>query len=103
MIGFDAPIRRDRVVQLRLRCVAAPRAAATLQVTLANQHGRSSHVRFSIPAGGHTTLTPRLTRAAYTAARRDHNDLGTALIVHGVTVDRGGWHRFRGGVSGRLR
>jgi hypothetical protein len=47
-------------------------------------------VRFSIPAVGRATLSPRLTHAAYTAARRDDNELGVRLIVDGVTVDPGG-------------
>ena len=105
LIGYNAPIRRDCTVQLRVRCVAAPRVSrGTLHVTLAKSAGRSTNVRFSIPAGGRATLAPRLTAAAYAATRRDETDLGVSLLVHGVIVDPGGRHnRFRGGVSGRVR
>ncbi|HEY6887306.1 MAG TPA: hypothetical protein VI300_05985 [Solirubrobacter sp.] len=101
VIGTHAPIRSDRTVRLRLRCVAAPRACrGTFQLKLVNEQGGSSSVRFSIPAGGRTTLSPRLTRAGYAAARRDPN---VELSVEGVTVDPGGRrHRFRLGASGRL-
>jgi hypothetical protein len=103
VIGYNAPIRRDRTVALRLRCVAAPRACrGNLRLRLANEQGESSQVRFSIPAGGRATLFPRLTRAAYTAARS--NESGVQLDVDGVTVDPGGRHtRFRDEVSGHVR
>jgi len=105
VIGYNAPIRRDRTVQVRLLCVAAPRVCrGTLHVTLPNKAGRSTNVRFSIPAGGCATVAPHLSAAAYAAARRDETDLGVGLLVRGVTVDPGGRHnRFRGGVRGRIR
>lgn len=103
VIGYDATIRRDRTVPVRLRCVAAPRACrGTLHLTFGRRaSGRSTAVRFSIPAGRRATLAPRLTRAAYAAARRRDD---APLAVDAVTVDPGGRrHRFTGGLTGRVR
>jgi hypothetical protein len=91
VIGYDATIRRDGTVPVRLRCVAAPRACrGTLHLD-----PPSTTVRFSIPAGGRKTLMPRLTGVV----RRDAD-----LFVHAITVDPGGRHtEYTGGLKGKLR
>lgn len=111
VISEREPVRRDRTVRVRLRCVAAPETCrGTLHLTLHGMRGRSSTVRFSIPAGGRATVTPRLTRAAYAAARHkasvphDVGEGGIGVVAHVVAVDpQGRRSRYTGEFAGRVR
>jgi hypothetical protein len=84
-----AAIRRDRRVPLYLYCMAAADACRGTAHVLLPEHGRrrSASVRFAIPAGRTRRLMPRLTRAAYRAARRAGN---ATVEASGVLTDPDG-------------
>jgi hypothetical protein len=86
-----AAIGRDRRVPLYLYCMAAATACQGTAYVLLPEHGRrrSASVRYSIPAGRTRRLMPRITPAAYRAARRV-KDGGVQIEVGGVLTDPDG-------------
>lgn len=86
-----AAIGRDRRVPLYLYCMAAATACQGTAYVLLPEHGRrrSASVRYSIPAGRTRRLMPRITPAAYRAARRV-KDGRVQIEVGGVLTDPDG-------------